>query len=318
MRSLPKFFDENLIIGLDNSDDAAVYKLDDEKAAIVTLDFFTPMVDDPYKFGQVAAANSLSDVYAMGGKPLLAMNIVCFPSCLDTNVLTEIMRGGADKVKEAGAILVGGHSVEDNEPKYGLSVVGMVHPDKVLANIGAIPGDAVILTKPLGSGIINTAIKAQIASEEVENNCVEIMSYLNKYAAESLSSFDIHACTDITGFGLGGHLYEIASGSNVSIVIESHKLPLMEGAEEFARMGIIPGGAYKNRDYIMGKYHVNESVDQAFEDIFFDPQTSGGLLICVRDDMASQVVDEINKASKYGAVVVGRIEEKGEYYINLI
>ena len=197
--------DKNLIVGIDTSDDAAVYKLNDEMATIQTLDFFTPIVDDPYTFGQIAAANSLSDVYAMGGKPIVALNIVCFPNCLNMNILGEILRGGADKVLEAGAVIVGGHTVQDDEPKYGLSVTGIVHPDKVLKNYGSETGDILILTKPIGLGIINTAIKAKIASKEAYEKAVKVMAYLNKYAGEIITDYHITSCTDITGFSLIGH-----------------------------------------------------------------------------------------------------------------
>ena len=217
---LPKMFDENLLVGIETSDDAAVYKINDELAMIQTLDFFTPVVDNPYTFGQIAAANSLSDVYAMGGEPKLAMNIVCFPNCLDQSVLVDILKGGYDKVKEAGAIIVGGHTVEDDEPKYGLSVTGFVHPSKILTNNNAKHGDVLVLTKPLGTGIINTAIKGELVDKEAYEEAVFVMSTLNKYAKEAMDEVEgINSVTDITGFGLLGHALEMARGSNVSIKI---------------------------------------------------------------------------------------------------
>ena len=215
---------ENLLVGLDTADDAAVYKLNDDMALIQTLDFFTPMVDDPYVFGQIAASNSLSDVYAMGGKPLVAMNIVCFPSCHDMDVLAEILKGGFDKVKESGALLVGGHTVDDKEPKYGLSVSGIVSPNKVLSNATAKPGDKLIITKPIGVGVLNTAMKEGMVEQHIADKVIEIMIHLNKYAAMSFEKFDVNSVTDITGFGLLGHTLEMAKASEVSIEIESKQL----------------------------------------------------------------------------------------------
>ena len=246
--------DKNLIVGIDTSDDAAVYKLNDEMATIQTLDFFTPIVDDPYTFGQIAAANSLSDVYAMGGKPIVALNIVCFPNCLNMNILGEILRGGADKVLEAGAVIVGGHTVQDDEPKYGLSVTGIVHPDKVLKNYGSETGDILILTKPIGLGIINTAIKAKIASKEAYEKAVKVMAYLNKYAGEIITDYNITSCTDITGFSLIGHAYEMAEPSKKTFRIFKDAIPFIKEAKEYASMGLIPAGCYENKRYLEGKY----------------------------------------------------------------
>ncbi|KYH34503.1 selenide, water dikinase [Clostridium tepidiprofundi DSM 19306] len=294
--------DENLIVGIETSDDAAVYKLNDEIAAIQTLDFFTPVVDDPYTFGQIAAANSLSDIYAMGGKPTVALNIVCFPNCLDINILGEILKGGADKVKEAGAVVIGGHSVEDEEPKYGLSVMGLVHPDKVLKNYGAKIGDVLVLTKPLGTGIINTAIKGQLASEEAYNKAVKIMSTLNKYAGEIILNYDINACTDITGFGIMGHSYEMAHGSNVTIKLNKDSIPYIEEAREYADMGLVPAGSYNNRMYLDEKY-ILKDVPEWFEDILFDPQTSGGLLISCSKEEAKKMLFELNKLEIKSSII---------------
>jgi len=224
---------DNLIVGLDTADDAAIYKLTDDIALIQTLDFFTPMVDDPYEFGQIAAANALSDVYAMGGEPTVAMNIVGFPSCHDMNVLGEILRGGADKVNESGALLVGGHTVDDQEPKYGLSVSGIVHPKKVLANSTSKVGDKLILTKPLGAGIMNTAMKPGLVDEETSKYVIDIMAHLNKYAAMSFSKFPVNAATDITGFGMLGHTLEVAKASGVTIRLDSKSVPIMKQAVRF-------------------------------------------------------------------------------------
>lgn len=312
---LPKIKDENLIVGLETSDDAAVYKLNENTAIIQTLDFFTPMVDDPYIFGQIAATNALSDVYAMGGRPLTAMNIVCFPNCLPLEILRDILKGGADKIKEAGALLVGGHSVEDDEPKYGLSVTGIVEPNRVLANSGAREGDFLIITKPIGLGVLNTAIKADLTNEQHYNAAVDTMTTLNKYAFEALEDLRISACTDITGFGLLGHTYEMAKGSGVSISINSSKIPILEGAKEFAEMGIIPAGMYGNRRHLEGKVMIGEKIDEAILDLMYDPQTSGGLLIAIAEEDIDIAVEALNKVNRNSFAVIGRVLEKSEFDI---
>lgn len=305
--------DKNLIVGIDTSDDAAVYKLNDEMATIQTLDFFTPIVDDPYTFGQIAAANSLSDVYAMGGKPIVALNIVCFPNCLNMNILGEILRGGADKVLEAGAVIVGGHTVQDDEPKYGLSVTGIVHPDKVLKNYGSETGDILILTKPIGLGIINTAIKAGIASKEAYEKAVKVMAYLNKYAGEIITDYNITSCTDITGFSLIGHAYEMAEPSKKTFRIFKDAIPFIKEAKEYASMGLIPAGCYENKRYLEGKYLLN-NVESWMEDILFDPQTSGGLLISCKEKDYIDILTRLEKLEVESAVI-GRVEDFNDAYI---
>lgn len=305
---LPKFESENLIVGLDTSDDAAVYKINDEQAIIQTLDFFTPVVDDPYMFGQIAAANSLSDVYAMGGKPLTALNIVCFPSNHDMDVLTEIMRGGADKVREAGALLVGGHTVDDEVPKYGLSVIGMVHPSKVLANNGAKPGDVLILTKPIGTGILNTAIKAELLDENDIDELSRIMALLNKTAAEGMETVEVNGCTDITGFGLAGHIIEMSKASHVTIEIEVSKVITFPKVIEHARMGIVPGGTYRNRDYLVGNMTIDENLEPVYQDIIFDPQTSGGLLVSLKADQAELLMKYYEKHLENDFSIIGCVK----------
>lgn len=297
-------------MGLETSDDAAVYKLNDQQAMIQTLDFFTPVVDDPYHFGQIAAANSLSDVYAMGGDPIVALNIVCFPDCLDVSILSEIMRGGADKVKESGAVLVGGHSVSDDEPKYGLSVSGIVHPDHIRANSGAKVGDVLVLTKPIGLGVMNTAIKADLASEKEIDEAIRIMSMLNKVAADGMKTVLVNACTDITGFGLAGHIYEMAKGSQVTIEIDSKDIKVMEGTVGYAQMGLIPAGTYRNKDYVGNQARIEEGVSEVIIDLLFDPQTSGGLLISLPEDEVEKLLDyyRIHLKSDFG--IVGRVIEK--------
>jgi selenide,water dikinase len=309
LSKLPEFHDENLIIGLGKADDAAVYKINDTQCIIQTLDFFTPIVDDPYTFGQIAAANALSDVYAMGGKPLLALNIVGFPNCLDPSILSEILKGGADKVKEAGAVLAGGHSIEDDEPKYGLSVMGISDCNNILSNSGAKEGDVLLLSKALGTGIINTAIKGELADETSYKNAVEVMTTLNNNAALAAVTLEANACTDITGFGLFGHLCEMAINSDVSMEIYTAKIPLIYGAEEYASMGLIPGGAYKNRYFYTPLIKDNEFLETITADICFDPQTSGGLLISVPEK-------NIDLISDYPDLkIIGRVVKKSEYKI---
>lgn len=309
--------DDKLIISLDTADDAAVYKLNEETALIQTLDFFTPVVDDPYTFGQIAAANSLSDVYAMGGQPLMAMNIVCFPSCLDPKVLQEVLRGGADKIIEAGALLVGGHTVEDDEPKYGLSITGIVHPDKVIANSTARVGDYLILTKPLGLGVLNTAIKADLVSSMQYDMAVKIMVTLNKYAFEAIQHIDISSCTDITGFGFLGHALEMAKGSNVSLEIFADKIPVLDGAKEFAQMGIIPAGMYSNKKHIEKDIQIVGNIEEIIEDLLYDPQTSGGLLVAIRQDDVEDALNSLAQNTDIAFSVVGRVIDKDKYSIYL-
>ncbi|MDG6878445.1 Selenide water dikinase [Clostridium perfringens] len=313
LSKLPKMNDKNLIVGIDTSDDAAVYKLNDEMATIQTLDFFTPIVDDPYTFGQIAAANSLSDVYAMGGKPIVALNIACFPNCLNMNILGEILRGGADKVLEAGAVIVGGHTVQDDEPKYGLSVTGIVHPNKVLKNYGAETGDILILTKPIGLGIINTAIKAKIASKEAYEKAVKVMAYLNKYAGEIITDYNITSCTDITGFSLIGHAYEMAEPSKKTFRIFKDAIPFIKEAKEYASMGLIPAGCYENKRYLEGKYLL-KNVESWMEDILFDPQTSGGLLISCKEKDYIDILTRLENLEVESAVI-GRVEDFNDAYI---
>ncbi len=301
---------ENLLVGLDTSDDAAVYRLDSERALVQTLDFFTPIVDDPFTFGQIAAANSLSDVYAMGGVPVTAMNIVCFPNCLEPWVLTEILRGGAEKMKEAGCLLVGGHTVEDDEPKYGLSVLGFVHPDYIWKNSTAKAGDVLVLTKPLGAGILNTALKGEVLTPEETpyDQLIASMSHLTKYAAEKLQGLTVHAATDITGFGLLGHALEMADGADCSFALDAGQIPVLPMAKEYAGMGLIPAGAYANRAHT-GSGVDGEGVSDRTLDILYDPQTSGGLLISMPEDEAAVFLERM-KEERFPAVQIGRVTEK--------
>lgn len=316
LRQLTPPSDPRLLVGIGTSDDAGVYKLDDTTALIQTLDFFTPIVDDPYLFGQIAAANSLSDVYAMGGKPLTAMNIVAFPlGTLDGDILSAILQGGQDKINEAGAVLVGGHTVHDTEPKYGLSVTGIVHPDKVLTNANVQPGDALVLTKALGTGILATAAKADMFATGVAAANVG-MANLNKQAAEIITRYAVNACTDITGFGLLGHVYEMAAASEVNITINSTALPLLPEAAEAAAMGFVPAGAYDNRSYLQTVTFADD-VPENLRDLCFDPQTSGGLLVSLPREYATELLSELRSGGVPEAAIIGEATTtgRGEIYV---
>ncbi len=311
--------DPNLIVGLDTSDDAGVYKIRDDYALIQTLDFFTPIVDDPYLFGQIAATNSLSDVYAMGGKPLTAMNIACFATCLESDVLADILRGGADKIVEAEAVLVGGHTVTDKEVKYGLSVTGYVHPDKVLTNSGAEKGDVLVLTKPIGTGILTTALKKGMITEKELEPAITSMRTLNKGAAIAMEKIGVHACTDITGFGVLGHIYELASGSQVQVTLKSEAIPLFDGTLELIEQNAVPGGARSNQGYF-GKWVHMDDISPNMQTALFDPQTSGGLLIAVAADRVEQLVRELKKEKCLCASVIGEVamKDEGDTYIKVV
>ncbi len=300
---LPKFSDDKLLVGFDTSDDACVYRLRDDLVIVQTVDFFPPMVDDPFTFGQIAAANALSDIYAMGAEPTLALNLLCFPACLDASVMEAILAGGADKVKEAGAIIAGGHSIRDEEPKYGLCVSGFAHPDAIWSNAAAREGDALILTKPLGSGVNNTAHKAELLTDEQFAPTVAAMTALNKYARDAARGADVHACTDITGFGLIGHAAEMAEGSGKTVEFFAGALPLLPHALEMAEMGMIPGGTYQNRDYIGDRVSIGARVPLPLCDILFDPQTSGGLLLSVAAEGAEALLAKIRAVCPEAAIV---------------
>ena len=295
---------EQVLVGLDRADDAGVYKVSQDLALIQTVDFFTPIVDDPYWFGQIAAANALSDVYAMGGIPKTAMNLVGFPiKDMDLAVLRQMLQGGLDKMDEAGVVLIGGHSVEDKELKYGLSVTGFVHPERVLTKKGLRPGDRLVLTKPLGTGIINTVIKAGMASAELAQRVTRLMAELNRGAAEVMTRFDVSACTDITGFGLLGHLSEMVCGSGTGVRLFSEQIPVIPEALEFAAMGLIPAGVFKNKEFREAGIKFVQTVPQALQDVLFDPQTSGGLLICVARDQAEALVAGLLETGIEAAII---------------
>ena len=284
---------------------------------IQTVDFFTPIVDDPYMFGQIAAANSLSDVWAMGGEPAVALNIVGFPNCLDPAILGDILAGGAHKVKEAGAVLVGGHSVQDDEPKYGLCVSGFVHPDKIFKNYGCRPGDILILTKQIGSGVVNTAIKADLASPSAIQEAQTVMASLNKKGKQVVDKYDVSACTDSTGFGLLGHCVEMASASEVTFELNVKNIEYFQDAIDYAKMGLIPAGAYKNRGYSINQVETG-SVAEHYIDLLYDPQTSGGLLMSVAPEQLTDILTDFDTIGMDTKVsVIGKVAEKSDKLIRL-
>ncbi|MED1204017.1 selenide, water dikinase SelD [Heyndrickxia acidicola] len=310
--------DPNLLVGLDTSDDAGVYRLSDELALVQTVDFFTPIVDDPYSFGQVAAANAISDIYAMGGKPLTALNIVAFPiSVLDKKILADIMRGAGDKLREAGATLVGGHSIDDQEPKFGLAVTGLVHPDKVRANAGAKPGDKLILTKPIGVGITTTSIKRGLVSQEEIDRVTRVMATLNKTAAEIMEAYNVHACTDVTGFGLLGHASEMAKGSQAGLRIIKDQVPVLDRVRELAEAGAVPGGTKNNFAHLEGSVTYPETMDQIDRWILCDAVTSGGLLIAVAGEEAESLLAELIKAD-VEAGLIGEVTAENPGHISVL
>ena len=308
-----------MLVGFDTSDDAGVYQLNDEMALVQTVDFFTPIVDDPFTFGQIAVVNALSDIYAMGGTPLTGMNLVAFPiKTLSPSILKEILLGGLSKMKEAGVALVGGHSIEDPEIKYGLSVTGLIHPKKILTNATAKVGDKLVLTKALGTGIIATAQKGQMASEEAVRKSVDSMITLNKVASEWMIKLGAHACTDITGFSFLGHALEMAQGSQVGMVIETKAIPIFPEAMEYAKLGLVPGGAHSNRQFFSCRVETPSNIDNVLLDILYDPQTSGGLLISLPSEKAEELVEVLRKEGHVYSSVVGEVVEEQPGKIELV
>jgi len=308
LKPLPLERHPNLLVGTETADDAGVYKISEEMALVQTVDFITPIVDDPFLFGQISAANSLSDIYAMGGKPLTAMNVIGFPRpILDVSILTEILRGGLEKVHEAGAVLVGGHTVEDVELKYGLSVTGTVHPQKILTNRAARAGDVLVLTKPIGTGMISTANKAEIVEEEFLRKAIDSMARLNDQAAEVMALCHAHACTDITGFGLLGHSSEMSRGSGVSFHLHYSLIPLLPGAREYAAMGMVPAGAYCNQTHFGPKISFADAVPELERVILFDPQTSGGLLIALPSEEGEKLLGLCRQRGITEVALVGEV-----------
>jgi selenide,water dikinase len=311
LRPLPLERHPHLLVGTETADDAGVYRISDQVALVQTVDFITPIVDDPYLFGQIAATNAMSDVYAMGGKPLTAMNVVGFPrKSLDLSVLTEILRGGLAKVHEAGAVLLGGHTVDDAELKYGLSVTGIVHPQRVVTNRGAREGDVLILTKPLGIGIISTAHKAEMADARIFQGAVDSMIRLNGMASEVMVEYGVHACTDITGFGLLGHASEMAKGCGLSFQFFYSRIPILAGAKDFAAQGIVPGGAYCNQDYFGREIAISSKVPESEQIILFDPQTSGGLLIALAARDGEKFLRRLQDGGIQQASLIGKVIAK--------
>jgi len=319
LHELPKFKNSDMLVGTETGDDAGVYRLRPDLAIVNTVDFFTPIVDDPYIFGQISAANSLSDVYAMGGDPKTCMNIVCFPKGkMDIEILGEILKGVADKVKESGAVIIGGHSIIDEEIKYGMAVTGVIHPDKIYRNVGVQEGDALILTKPLGTGIITTALKKGKASDESVSEAVKSMTTLNAAASFVARKHPVHACSDVTGFGILGHALGMASGSSVTLVIESAKMPLLRGAPRLAEKGYITGGCKRNREYLNNKMTIDKSIREGLVEIALDPQTSGGLLLAVAKRHAAKLVEDLHAAGVTDATEVGYATSLQKAWVRLV
>jgi len=297
----------NLLVGLEVSDDAAIYQISEDLAIVQTLDYFTPVVDDPYTYGAIAAANALSDVYAMGGRVVLALNIACMPSDLPAQVVTEIFRGGADKVREAGGAVAGGHTVDDREPKYGMAVMGLIHPQHIATKSGARPGDVLLLTKPLGVGIITTAAKGDVAEKEHLQAAIDSMLLLNRIGAEIVPRFHLKAMTDITGFALLGHACEMAEHSKVRLRLNSEQIPLLPGARGYAERWLFPGGSKRNEDYYGPRVRCNPSVPKELLMLFFTPETSGGLLICVPPTQLQDVTSFLRSQGQ-AYWIVGEVE----------
>lgn len=318
LHSLPRFKHADVIVGTETSDDAGVFRLGPDLAIVNTVDFFTPIVDDPYVFGQIAAANALSDVYAMGGDPITALNIVAFPKGrLDIEVLVEIIKGGLERAAEAGVVVIGGHSIIDPELKYGMAVTGIVHPKRVIRNVGVMEGDALVLTKPLGTGIVTTALKQRKVSGPSLRAAVRSMVSLNKAASRVARTSPVHACSDITGYGLLGHATEMAMGSGVTIVLDSAALPLLPGAVRLAEHGFLTGGCRRNRAYLEDKVVVDRSVGAGLTEVAFDPQTSGGLLIALPAKAAATLMQKLSAKGVDTAVIVGRATERRAAWVYL-
>ena len=318
LHSMPRHRHKNLLVGTETSDDAGVFRLRSDLAIVNTVDFFTPIVDDPYVFGQIAAANALSDIYAMGAEPLTALNIVGFPrDTLPLEVLAEVVRGGAERVRKAGAVVIGGHSIIDAELKYGIAVTGVVHPDRVIRNVGVRAGDALVLTKPLGTGIITTALKKRLAPDRSVQAAIASMTTLNRTAARVMRSFEIHACSDVTGFGLLGHALEMASGTRVTIVLESTRLPLLDSAVRLASEGCLTGGCKRNRTYLEEKVEIDPTVPDGLVEVAFDPQTSGGLLIALPKNAGPELVRRLRASGVRAATVIGYATSRAKTRVRL-
>lgn len=309
----------DLLVGISTGDDAGVYRVTPDLAIVNTVDFFTPVVDDPFTFGQIGAANALSDVYAMGGLPRTVLNIVCWPQVgLPGRMLTEILRGGAEKAQEAGAVVVGGHSVADEEVKYGMAVTGVINPNRIVRNVGARPGDALVLTKSIGTGVLMTAFKRDRINPEHYAAAVRSMSELNAAASTAMLKYQVHAATDITGFGLAGHAIGMAEGSGLTLIFEESDLPLLPGALETCRAGMIPGGGKRNREFFGPQVRISDEVAESMADLFFDPQTSGGLLVALPEDEAPLLLAELQQAGNLDAAIVGRAVERRDRPLEVV
>jgi selenide,water dikinase len=309
LRQLPTANDPNLLSASIPFADAGVYQIGESCALVQSIDFFTPVVDDPRSFGRIAAANALSDIYAMGARPITALNLVGFPRCLHQDVLVEILKGGAEKVAEAGAVIVGGHTIEDDEPKYGLAVTGLVDPAKMLSTVGARPGDVLVLTKPIGTGLLTTALKGEVLTEAQIPDAIAGMSMLNRLAAEVMLEVGVHACTDITGFGLLGHVLELAEASQIGISLNVAELPIYPGAAEMAQMGLVPEGSYNNRSHYLPRVRNAEALSIERLDLIADPQTSGGLIMAVAAEKLTTLQNALHAVGA-GAWCIGRITEQ--------
>lgn len=311
LNHLPDYPNERVLVGPKTFADAGIYKITDDIATVSTLDFFTPVVNNPYDYGQIAAANALSDVYAMGGKPITAMNILCYPlKLLNRDILVEILKGGADKVNEAGAVIIGGHTLQDTEIKYGLSVTGTIHPDKIVTNAGARAGDVLVLTKPLGTGLIISAIKAKKATEEHINLITRSMALLNRTASEVMLEVGVNACTDITGFGLIGHAYEMAEASMATLTFFAGRIPIFDGCERYVKMGLIPGVSKLSKKYLKNAVRIDSRVRESLIDVLFDAQTSGGLLISLPKQKADTLCTKLKENGVMTADIVGEVHER--------
>lgn len=310
LRGLPEIADPGLLVGAAHSDDAAVYKIADDLAIVMTVDVFTPVVDDPYVYGQIAAANSFGDVYAMGARPLIALSVVGFPQTgIDLSILTRILRGGMDKAAEAGAPIAGGHTIDDPEIKYGLAVTGLIHPDEVITNAGARPGDVLILTKPVGVGILTTAARADRIGADALKPAVELMARLNRAASEAMQEVGVHAATDVTGFGLVGHAHEIAAASGCALEIVASAVPLVGGLEELVAERVFSGGLWRNHEHYGQFVEVASGVDENLVYVLFDPQTSGGLLIAAPADAADDLMARLRERGVSDAARIGRVTD---------
>ncbi len=318
LAGLPKAKNKNLLVDIETHDDAGVYKINDDLALVLTTDFFPPVCSDGYDFGQISAANALSDVYAMGGKVLTALNLVLFPANVPMTILKEILRGGHDKVTEAGGVIVGGHTIEDDIPKYGLAVTGTVHPDRIITNVGATPGDKLILTKPLGTGAIISAKKIDLAAAETYNKAIEIMKLLNDKGAEIMNKYSVKCATDVTGFGLIGHALKMAQGSNVSIHINAANVPAIDKVMDLIDMGCIPGAAFRNLEFTEEDCRFDESVDYNSKMLLLDAQTSGGLLICAPSNQADKMVEELRNSKYPETAIIGEVFEKSKKPVYVI